>query len=150
MYRLAGIRQTIDSLRVTAATRLFQQGVDEQLIMIRTGHRSIDGVRAYKRVSESQQQALSNVLNSTCECDGGAATSEPPQKKKQKIADGKENVVSVETTLRGESATPGNNTQQAMKVAAPISGFGGGVHFNNITVNYYNAEVKTATSLTSN
>ena len=62
-----------------------------------------------------------------------------------KSADGKENVVSVETTLRGESATPGNNTQQAMKVAAPISGFGGGVHFsacNNITVNYYNADRK--------
>ena len=79
-----------------------------------------------------------------CTCDGGAATSEPPQKK-QKNADGKENVVSVETSQRGESTTPGDNTQQAMKVALPISGFGGGVYFsacNNITVNYYNADRK--------
>ena len=73
--------------------------------MMRTGHRSTDGVRAYKRVSESQQQALSSVLNHTC--DGGAATSEPPQKK-QKNLDGKENVVSVETT---HSTTPSDNTQ---------------------------------------
>ena len=62
-------------------------------------------------------------------CNGGATTSEPLQKK-QKLADGKENIVSIETTLRGESTTPGDNTQQAMKVAAPISGFGGGVHFS--------------------
>ena len=74
--------KTNHSLRVTAAITLFQQGVDEQLIMMRTGHRSTDGVRAYKRVSESQQQALSSVLNRTC--NGGAATSEPPQKKQKK------------------------------------------------------------------
>lgn len=36
--------KTNHSLRVTAATRLFQQSVDEQLIMSRTGHRSIDVV----------------------------------------------------------------------------------------------------------
>ena len=34
--------RTDHSLRVTSATRLFQKGVDEQLIMCRTGHRSID------------------------------------------------------------------------------------------------------------
>ena len=33
--------KTNHSLRVTSATRLFQSGVDEQLIMGRTGHRSI-------------------------------------------------------------------------------------------------------------
>ena len=32
------------SLRVTAATRLFRSGVDEQIIMSITGHWSIDGV----------------------------------------------------------------------------------------------------------
>ena len=53
--------------------------------------------------------------------------------------------MSVETSQRCESTTPGDNTQQAMKVAAPISGFGGGVHFsacNNITVNHYDADRK--------
>ena len=42
--------KTNHSLRVTAATRLFHSGVDEQLIMSRTGYHSIEGVRAYKRV----------------------------------------------------------------------------------------------------
>lgn len=56
--------KTNHSLRVTSATRLFQKGVDEQLIMSRTGHRSIDGVRKYKRVSEQQHINTSNILNS--------------------------------------------------------------------------------------
>ena len=47
------------SLRATGATHLFENGTDEQLIMSRTGHRSIDGVRAYKRVSDKQRQILS-------------------------------------------------------------------------------------------
>ena len=50
-------------LRVTTATRLYQSGADEQLIMERTGHRSIDGVRAYKRSCPEQAQQLSKVLN---------------------------------------------------------------------------------------
>ena len=49
-------------LRVTAATRLFQSGVDEQVIKNVTGHRSVDGVRAYKRMSEEQYQDVSNIL----------------------------------------------------------------------------------------
>ena len=46
----------------TAATRLFQKGIDEQLIMKVTGHRSIDGVRAYKRPSIEQFKEISGVL----------------------------------------------------------------------------------------
>ena len=67
LCKAAGIEgfKTNHSLRVSAATRLFQSGVDEQLIMSRTGHRSIDGVRTYKRVSEEQKMALSSVLNAT-------------------------------------------------------------------------------------
>ena len=55
--------KTNHSLRVTTATRLFQRGVDEQLIMARTGHRSIEGVRTYKRISEQQVKDVSTVLN---------------------------------------------------------------------------------------
>jgi integrase len=36
-------RYTNHSLRATTATRLYQAGVEEQLIMERTGHRSLDG-----------------------------------------------------------------------------------------------------------
>ncbi len=54
---------TNHSLRVSAATRLFDCGIDEQLIMNRTGHSSTDGVRAYKRASERLQERTSDVLN---------------------------------------------------------------------------------------
>ena len=62
---MAGIQghQTNHSLRVTTATRLFHAGVDEQLIMKCTGHRSLDGVRLYKRVSNEQDREISEMLN---------------------------------------------------------------------------------------
>ena len=61
----AGIQgfKTNHSLRATATSRLYQSGVDEQLVMERTGHRSVEGVRSYKRTSEKQRQALSDILN---------------------------------------------------------------------------------------
>ena len=51
------------SLRATAATRLFEAGVDEQLIMQRTGHLTTAGVRSYKRVGENLRSITSDVLN---------------------------------------------------------------------------------------
>ena len=61
----AGIEgyKTNHSLRVTTATRLFQSGVDEQLIMERTGHRSTDGIRTYKCSCPEQAEQVSKVLN---------------------------------------------------------------------------------------
>ena len=63
--KAAGIQgfKTNHSLRVTSATRLFQAGIDEQLIMERTGHRSTDGIRMYKRSSAEQQEAISDILS---------------------------------------------------------------------------------------
>ena len=55
---------TNHSLRATTASRLFHASVEEQLIMERTGHRSLEGIRSYKRTSEDQREALSDVLNS--------------------------------------------------------------------------------------
>ena len=65
LCKTAGITgfKTNHSLRATAATRLYQSGVDEQLIMERTGHRSVEGVRSYKRTSDQQSEALSDILN---------------------------------------------------------------------------------------
>jgi len=51
------------SLRATAATRLFDAGVDEQLIKLKTGHSS-DAVRNYKRVSDSKLQSVTDVIAS--------------------------------------------------------------------------------------
>ena len=65
MCEAAGLQGhfTNHSLRATAATRLFEAGVDEQLIMQRTGHSTTAGVRSYKRVGEKLRSVTSNVLN---------------------------------------------------------------------------------------
>ncbi len=47
---------TNHSLRVSAATRMFSSGIEEQIVKERTGHRS-DAVRAYKRMSEHLLEA---------------------------------------------------------------------------------------------
>ena len=66
MCKLAGIGgyKTNHSLRATAATRLYSSGIDEQLVMDRTGHRSTEGVRSYKRTSSEQQEAVFDILSS--------------------------------------------------------------------------------------
>ena len=64
MCQKAGIQgfKTNHSLRATAATRLYSSGIDEQLVMERTGHRSVEGVRSYKRTSSEQQKNVSDIL----------------------------------------------------------------------------------------
>lgn len=54
--------RTNHSLRATAASRLYQRGVDEQLIQEVTGHRS-SAVRSYKRTSQAQKRTISDVLH---------------------------------------------------------------------------------------
>ena len=63
--KAAGIEgyKTNHSLRATSTTRLYQSGADEQLVMERSGHRSVEGVRNYKRTSDEQRRALSDILN---------------------------------------------------------------------------------------
>ena len=48
--------------RKTNSPALYHKGIDKQLIMERTRHRSLEGVRSYKRTDEQQQIAVSNVL----------------------------------------------------------------------------------------
>ena len=76
--------KTNHSLRVTTATRLFQSGIEEQLIMDHTGHRSIDGVRKYKRISTEQKLTTSAVLNSAT---NGEEISAPLTKKHKTLDD---------------------------------------------------------------
>ena len=52
------------SLWATATSQLYRAGVDEQLVMERTGHWSVEGVRSYKRTSDTQRETLSDILNS--------------------------------------------------------------------------------------
>ena len=53
----------LHSSHITAA-HLFHHDIGIQLIMARTGHRSIDGVMCYKRPCIQQQQRISELLNS--------------------------------------------------------------------------------------
>ncbi len=52
---------TNHSLRVTAATRMFEGGVEEQLVKEKTGHKS-DAVRAYKRMSEELMEKAERAM----------------------------------------------------------------------------------------
>ena len=61
--RITGYK-TNHLLRATSTSRLYQSGVDEQLVIERSGHRSTEGVRSYKRTSDEQRCALSDMLNS--------------------------------------------------------------------------------------
>ena len=65
LCKAAGIEgyKTNHSLRATSTSQLYHSDVDEQMVMERKGHRSIEGVRSYKRTSEGQREALSDVLN---------------------------------------------------------------------------------------
>ena len=84
MCKLAGIQgfKTNHSLRATAATRLYSSGIDEQLVMERTGHRSTEGIRSYKRTSTEQQVAVSDILNNAskkpCTTSTAIALTNPP------------------------------------------------------------------------
>ena len=57
---------TNHSLRRTCATRLYENGLDEQRIMAVTGHRSKDGVRTYKKISRAQEEEASDILQNNC------------------------------------------------------------------------------------
>ena len=103
MCKDAGItgHKTNHSLRATTATRLFHAGVDEQLIMERTGHRSMDGVRCYKRTSQEQHEVLSDIVNLAI----------PGPAKKQK----------TQTAYSSEGTACSQNTQQMGLAPAQIS-----------------------------
>jgi len=60
--------KTNHSLHANAATQLYKARVDKQLVMKRTGHRSLEGVHNYKQTSDTQRVALSDILNNKKAC----------------------------------------------------------------------------------
>ena len=54
---------TNHNLRATSATLLFNAGVPESIIQKRTGHKSLDALRTYERVTPAQEQAVSQILS---------------------------------------------------------------------------------------
>ena len=63
MMNKSGVRGhfTNHSLRATAVSRLFQEGVAEKLIRGVTGHRS-EALNSYKRVADKQHVEVSKIV----------------------------------------------------------------------------------------
>jgi integrase len=64
MCKAAGIPglRSNHSMRTTSTTGVYAAGINEQLIMEHTGHRSVEGVRSYKRTYVHQEEGTSDVL----------------------------------------------------------------------------------------
>lgn len=99
--------------KVTCATELFHNGVDEQLIQIYTGHRSVAGVRSYKRPGEDQYKAISKIL-------------QPPPMKKSEV----ENIDPCSKSL----IEPQNSANVMVKAAMSTGTFN--ASNGNITFNF--------------
>lgn len=54
--------KTNHSLEATAATQLFHSEISEKVIQDHSGHRSIEGLRQYERVSDEQRQKACRAL----------------------------------------------------------------------------------------
>ena len=79
-------------LRATAMSRMFNQGVPEKIIAEKSGHRSIDGLRAYERVSTDSDKAASSII------------SDPTKSFKDlKSEDQKDRLIGLPSTLPGFS-----------------------------------------------
>jgi integrase len=54
--------KTNHSLRATGATTLFQKNVPERVIQKVTGHRSLDALRSYEKISTAQHEDVSKIM----------------------------------------------------------------------------------------
>ena len=90
---------TNHSLHVTAATRLFHNGIDEQIIMSVTGHISVDGVRRYKWICSDQEKAVSKLLEGSVS-----------KRMNDETAENKENQGYVINRLPKQTENPQNNS----------------------------------------
>ena len=69
MCSLAGIegRVTNHSMCATPVTQMYATGVPEKVIQERTGHRSLEALRIYKRTNTQQHQMVSSILSAPFE-----------------------------------------------------------------------------------
>ena len=106
------------SVRAGTATRMYECGIDEQLICEKTGHCSVT-VRGYKRTSSNQLRDVSNVLYGNsgvndakkAKVEPSASESKPPSVKSD-VDDSKEKV-NVETCV----TSPQNSNSSSIEFA---------------------------------
>ena len=92
---------TLYSLRATAATRLYNNGMDEQAIMHITGHRSA-AVREYKRMEEGMKRHLSAILH----------TEEPQEISEKEKPSGKIKIEDSSTSTNDDSLNISQGSQK--------------------------------------
>lgn len=51
------------NLKATSISRMFKRGVPEKMIMDRTGHQSVGGVRSYECITELQKKEVCETLS---------------------------------------------------------------------------------------
>ena len=78
MFRRANIQGnfTNHSLRATCATQLFGAGIPEALVQKQTGHKSVESLRLYERVTEHQKRVVSNIIQPVVDPDSVYSPSE--------------------------------------------------------------------------
>ncbi len=132
LCKTAGIHgyRTNHSLRATAATRLHQSGmIQEQEIMARTGHRSLEGVRSYKRTSSEQMELVSDVLSN-----GPKRTCQTPQSQPPVVTAHHPSLnKSVPSTSVSEQQNRSMSLHQAAMNTAPTFNFSS---CNSVTIQY--------------
>ena len=100
-------KKTNHSLRVAGTTSLYEGGVPEKVIQQRTGHRCLESLRTYERVSSDQEMAVSRILAG----------------EEKSYRESLENVLTTSVTKQ--------STVDAYKPSTP------GVNCSNCTVNFY-------------
>ena len=63
------VHYTKHSLRATFASRLFTNNIPEKVIQVRTGHHSLAGLHAYKRITKAKERTAAKVSSSAIEED---------------------------------------------------------------------------------
>lgn len=134
MFAEAGLEgnKTNHSLRVTGASALFDAGVPERIIQARTGHRSLDALRVYERVTDAQSNQVSKILsgNKTVFSDKtDTADLAPSEKKSQLCLDSK--------PIPQPHSVPGNGSSNP------------NAQYNNCTITMYNSPMMPMPSLQS-
>ena len=111
------------SLRVAGASSLFDAGVPERIIQARTGHRSLESLRLYERVTERQDMQVAKILT-------GESTS-------FSINDSGSNNNTVMPCNPIESTETKPEMYASPSTNSPVYSSAAGQQYNNCTVNIF-------------
>lgn len=139
MFKDAGVeeKKTNHSLRAAGVSQLFEAGMDEKVIQSRSGHRRLESLRMYERVTPAQEQAVSNVLSSRHRTDYQSEV----QRSNSPFAVGFESAPGVLPAMYSASwrynpvFAPHVSSSQATQPSVP------GMQCHNCTINIYQGPV---------